>query len=114
MSILNKLTTVRDAIKYAVLEYGGGISVFHYSAAGAFDDYVVWAEESGTGSLQADNKLADQKISGTVDYFTKKEFSCFPDSLQHHLDSNGIAFYLNSVQYEDETELIHYEWVFEV
>lgn len=26
----------------------------------------------------------------------------------------GASYYLNSVQYEDETELIHYEWVVEV
>ena len=30
------------------------------------------------------------------------------------LDQIGAAWYLNSVQYEEETGLIHYEWVWEV
>ena len=30
------------------------------------------------------------------------------------LDAAGIAWYLNSIQYEEDTGLIHYEWVWEV
>ena len=36
------------------------------------------------------------------------------DKIQAALTAACILFYLNSVQYEDDTELIHYEWVWEV
>ena len=36
------------------------------------------------------------------------------ESVPQALDQSGeIAWYLNSVQYEEDTELIHYEWAWE-
>lgn len=36
------------------------------------------------------------------------------ESVPQALDRSGeIAWYLNSVQYEEDTELIHYEWAWE-
>jgi hypothetical protein len=36
------------------------------------------------------------------------------DNIQAALNSLRIPWRLNSVQYEDETNLIHYEWTWEV
>ena len=75
--------------------------------------FIVWMEDGDNG-LEADDGKAEQAISGTVDLFTKTEYDPALDGIQTALDGYGAAWYLNSVQYEDETGLIHYEWVFEV
>lgn len=70
--------------------------------------------EDGDNGFEADDLKAEQAISGTVDYFTKTEHDIAFDYIQGVLNAYGAAWYLNSVQYEDDTGLIHYEWVFEV
>ena len=92
--------------------------VYHYEAMHVSDKYIVWAEDSEGSSLEADNYKAEQSIQGTIDYFTKEEFDKNVDEIQNALISNCISFYLNSVQYESADDsgsnLIHYEWVWEV
>ena len=51
-----------------------------------------------------------QNIVGTVDLFTKTEFDPLADDVQNVLDELGVTWSLESVQYEDETNLIHMEW----
>lgn len=58
--------------------------------------------------------MMEQAITGTTDYFTRDEFDPAIDRIQDANQSLGIAWRLNSVQYEDDTELIHYEWSWEV
>lgn len=92
--------------------------VFHYEAVKQYDKYIVWAEDSEGSSLEADNYKAEQSIQGTIDYFTKEEFDENVDKIQEALIKSRISFYLNSVQYESADDsgsnLIHYEWVWEV
>lgn len=88
-------------------------NVFHYRRPSNFDGAIIWQEDSEDGSVHFDNHLAEQVIHGTIDYFTKKEFDSVIDDIQTVLDrSSHIGFDLNSIQYEDETGLIHYEWNF--
>lgn len=89
-------------------------NVSHYEAMGITDKYIVWAEDSEGSSVEGDNRKINQSIQGTIDYFTKQDFDENVDRIQAALTAACISFYLNSVQYEDETEYIHYEWVFEV
>lgn len=92
--------------------------VYHYEAMHVSDKYIVWAEDSEGSSLEADNYKAEQSIQGTIDYFTKEEFDENVDKIQEALTVSCISFYLNSVQYESADDsgsnLIHYEWVWEV
>ena len=64
---------------------------------------------SGSG-FTADNKTAEHALTGTVDYFSKQEYDPAPDAIESTLSGLGLIWELNSVQYEDETELIHHEW----
>ena len=89
-------------------------NVSHYEAMGITDKYIVWAEDSEGSSVEGDDRKINQSIQGTIDYFTKQDFDENVDKIQAALTAACISFYLNSVQYEDETEYIHYEWVFEV
>lgn len=89
-------------------------NVGHYEAFDKRDKYCVWAEDSEASSLEADNYKAGQMVEGTIDYFTKDEDD--PNIERFQIAFNAARFYwrLNSVQYEDETGFIHYEWIFNV
>lgn len=89
-------------------------NVGHYEAFKKTDQYIVWAEDAEGSSLEGDNKKLNQSIQGTIDYFTKEDMDPAVDRIQAELKAADISFYLNSVQYEEETQYIHYEWVFEV
>lgn len=89
-------------------------NVSHYEAFKKEDKYIVWAEDSEGSSVEGDDQKTNQSIQGTIDYFTKKDMDEKVDEIQAALTNACISFYLNSVQYEDETGYIHYEWVFEV
>lgn len=75
--------------------------------------YFVW-QEDGANDLFAGNEHAERAVTGTTDLFTKREFDPWREALERALDAEGIAWYLNSVQYEEETGLYHYEWAWEV
>ena len=99
--IKNALTTVTD-------------QVFHYEKMGDSERYIVWVEDSEVGSLEADNYKMEQSIQGTVYLFSKKANDPWIEEIQEALKKVRISFYLNSVQYEEETGYIHHEWVWEV
>lgn len=75
-------------------------------------DYGVWAED-GENALFADNKHAERVIEGTIDYYTRNDSGAPMAIIEAALDSVNIAWYLNSIQYEDDTGYIHYEWVWQ-
>lgn len=106
--MLDKLYKVKNAL----LEVP--CNLFHYYAAKKPDKYIVWAESGEGGTLYANNQMEEQAIVGTIDYFTKTDFDQNIDAIQNALRSAEISFSLESVQYEEETEYIHYEWKFEV
>lgn len=86
---------------------------YHYRRpASPQSEYIVWAEDSEADSLPANDQKAEQQLHGTIDYYTLTEFDQNIDGIQEALNAAGIGFRINSVQYEDETNLIHYEWEF--
>lgn len=64
--------------------------------------------------LAADNQKVGQVLSGTIDFFTRTENDPAIVEIQTALENAEISYYLNSVQYEEETRYIHYEWRWEV
>lgn len=85
----------------------------HYYRTDSFPA-IVWAESGEEYSFNSDNKKSEQRIIGTVDLFTKTEFDELIDDVQTTLDTLGLTWMLESVQYEDETKIIHYEWTWGV
>lgn len=90
-----------------------GPNVYHYHRARMAFPAIVWAEEDAN-SLHADNGMGEQSPRGTLDYFTQDEFDPMIDTIQDKLQELGLAWGLNSVQYEADTGVIHYEWTWEV
>ncbi len=87
-------------------------NVFHYLAFAENDKYIVWAEDGEAGSLESDNHKTEQLIQGTIDYFTKTENDPNFKLIQEKLNSSDISWWLNSIQHEEKTGYIHYEWIF--
>lgn len=87
---------------------------YHYVAQpNAVPPYLVWQEE-GDGDLVADGTHVERAITGTVDLYTKTEGDPMLDEVEQALEGVGASWYLNSFQYETETGLLHFEWVWEV
>ena len=107
--MIASLIKVRDALTSI-----DGLSVYHYWRPNMSAPFCVWAEYGESSSLQANNHKREQAIGGYVDYFTLNEFDETVDSIQVVLNSvEGLGWSLESVQYEDETNLIHYQWRFD-
>jgi len=103
-----KLSDIRDALLQVLPD------VFHYEAWAKPDKYIVWAEDTEADSLNADDKKEEQVLQGTIDYFTKTEYDPNFDLIQEKLNSVDLAWRLNSIQHEEETGYIHYEWIWEM
>lgn len=76
-------------------------------------DYGVWAED-GANDLEADNVHAEKSTEGTIDYFTRDDSGTPQRNIEAALDCGYIAWYLNSIQFENDTGFIHYEWVYQI
>ena len=61
--------------------------------------------------MYADNRKKHQPVLIGLDYYTQTEFDPVIDVIQNVLnDAPGIAFELKDIQYEEETNVIHYGW----
>ena len=84
-------------------------NVSHYDQMQS-DRYFVW-QEDGANDFEADDLHAESAVTGTTDLYTKQEFDPWKDAFEAALEADGtIAWSLNSVQYEEDTGFIHYEW----
>lgn len=90
------------------------LPVGHYEYFGDEIPYCVWAEDAEGSSVEGDDYKLEQAIQGTIDLYTKTEYDPFGDAIQTALRAAKVSFYLNSVQYEDETGFIHHEWVWTI
>lgn len=104
MTLQNKLRQIGEALAEVTP------CCYHYWRPVKDVPCLIWAEDGEDDAANADNHKTEQAIGGTVDFFTRTEFDPLLDDVQEALDGLGIAWQLESVQFEDETNLIHYEW----
>lgn len=105
---MEQLKRVRDALLMVTKD------VHHFEKTGSEERYIVWQEGSEGDSLHADDKHEIMVISGTIDLFTKQEYDPWVQEITRALEDAEITCRIESIQYEDETGYIHYEWRFEV
>ena len=89
-------------------------NVRKFDGTGMIGNYIVWGEDGQADSTHADNRMKEQVVTGTIDYFTKIDGDPNFDAIQNALNGAGIAFRWESTQYEIGTKYIHHEWVWEV
>lgn len=88
--------------------------VYHYTAPPKTAlPYIVWAED-GAEHFRADDKNCEMAYTGTIDLYSKTDGDHLATKIPEALNRTNAAWYLNSVQYEESTGIIHYEWVWEV
>ena len=89
-------------------------AVYHFHAHKPSPPYIVWAEDGAGDTVFANGRMQNQAITGTVDLYTDDpDDTGLFEGVQEALD-RVCAWKLNSVQYEDDTKLTHYEWAWEV
>lgn len=76
-------------------------------------DYGTYSEDSGS-DLVADEKHIERGTEGYISYFTRDDTDTPRTTIETALNSLNIPWYLNTVQYENDTGYIHYEWGFGV
>lgn len=76
-------------------------------------DFGVWAEESGSDFV-ADGIHMEKGTNGYINFFTRDASGTPKTVIEEVLNGLNIPWYLNSVQYENDTGYIHYEWGFSV
>lgn len=109
MKLQDKLKRVRDALNLTSARGRVG----HYQKPTAKQpSYIVWQEDGEEQAFQADNRKASVQITGTIDLYTQVEYDPLVDEVCEVLSEDEISWTIQSVQYEDETKLIHYEWRF--
>ena len=86
---------------------------FAWARAPDADTYGTYGED-GLNRLAGDDKSAEKAKIVYVDLFTKDDSGAPETAVENALDSISSAWYLNTVMYEDDTRLIHYNWVVEV
>lgn len=73
-------------------------------------DYGVYMLREQTALSADEDAGAEVMLEGFIDYFTRDD-SLYPKTtIENALRKLGIYWRLNSVQYEDDTGYIHYEW----
>lgn len=118
MTLQQKLKRIGDALVNGLTVNGKPLcGVYHYWRPQMESPFCVWAEDGEDTAASADNHKQEQAVSGFVDYYTKTEYDGIIDTIQNIL--NGITGFpfgwrLASVQYEDDTNLIHYQWTWSV
>ena len=90
---------------------GTGYLFAHYGWSKAPDgDYGVYAE-NGAEDFIANDVHLESALTGSLDYFTRDASGTPKTVIENAINSLGIAWHLNTVQFEDDTGYIHYEWI---
>lgn len=103
----DRLHLIGEALKTAVPQ------VFHFDGAGQTAPYAVWGEDGTASEKWSDNKLNSRVLTGTVDYFTRDTEDPALPRIEAAMETAGIVYHLESVQFEDSTGICHYEWTWE-
>ena len=91
-----------------------GYQFAHYGWSKAPEgDYGEFAEEHGV-DLEADGVHVEKGTAGYINFFTRDDSGEPRQKIEAALNSLNIPWYLNTVQYENDTGYIHYEWGFSV
>ena len=109
------MKTLQSKLQYVGAAFATAVtSSYHYFRPADTWPCLVWQEDGEGESFHASNHKREQTIHGTTDYYTQTEYDPAIDDIQDTLENISAAWSLNSVQYEEATKLIHYEWEWNV
>lgn len=89
---------------------GTGYSFAHHAWSKAPEgDFGTYSENSGE-DLTADEKHVERGTEVYINYYTRDDTSTPRTTIETAINSLNIPWYLNTIQYENDTGYIHYEW----
>lgn len=103
-----------DALFTALKATGIPFVEYAWQNAPQTSSYGVISLDMQKSALWADGRRNEHTLEGSVDLFergTPRADFALVDAV---MQESGLPFRLNSIQYEEDTGLLHYEWVFEV
>ena len=74
-------------------------------------DYGTFGLSGAYDALWADNHMRSQTLEAMVHLFTRSSGLEQLHTIQGVLDGLEVSYYLNSIQYEDNTGFMHLEWI---
>lgn len=78
-------------------------------------DYGVYGLDMPGDTIWADGHMAERAMQGSIDLFARHgPGRDKARQIEDALDGLGINWFLNSVQYESDRRITHWEWVFEL
>ena len=77
-------------------------------------DYGVYALDGAADTVWGDNRIIHQAMEGTVDLYTHGPDMEQAKQIQTALDAAGVSWQLSSTQFEEDTRLTHWEWIFQM
>lgn len=107
------LTATLEGVGKALNDALPGL-VSHYHRPAGNRPYLIWAESAESDAFYSDNHKTEQSISVLADYYTQEEYDPNLDTIQETLDTIADAWRIDAVLYEEETQLIHYAFTFEM
>lgn len=104
--MLEKIKTALDATPYPFAHFG-----WSHSPNGT---YGVYAETGGV-DLEADNRHAEQGLSGRISLFTRDSSATPRETIEAALEQvEDCAWYFAGARFDEATGMIELEWAFEV
>lgn len=101
-------STLKTALEATKIQFKEGA----WRGAESIGCYGVIATD-GADDLSTDNAHGERKLTGTVDYFSRPGRGGGDAALiERAMESAGVGWRLESVQYESSTGYTHWEWVF--
>lgn len=85
-------------------------NVYHYWRPMMQAPFIVWAEDGEADDFHSDNRKSEVLMNVSVDVYTKEEFDPLLDKVFEFLNDSGIPFTIDSVDFEEDTGIIHYSF----
>lgn len=102
---MNELINALAATGYQFAHYG-----WSHAPEG---DYGVYAEESGNDFI-ADDVHSERGTTGYINFFTRDDSGLPRNTIEQALKNLNAQWMLNTIQFEEDTGYIHYEWEFSI
>lgn len=104
------MKSLTELLSEPISIFGSLEFVYHYFKPAEVEaPYAVWAEINEE-SFNSDNAKSERQLNGTIDFYSLEEADSKLDDIEQALASMGATWTLSSVQFEEDTNLIHTSW----
>lgn len=103
-----------EALKAALQNSGIPFEEIAWANAPTEGSYGVIALDGEGAALWADDTMCCCAISGTIDLFVRGSSRTDMLAVQSILSDQQVSWRLESIQFEPERRIMHYEWLFEL